>query len=329
VSHTTFVTGATGFIGQYLLRRLLANDQRVRILARRPDLLPADLGCRLEVVVGDVRDRDALARGVAGAHTVLHLAAFARAWSPHSEDFTSVNEDAVRTLLELAAAENVSRLVHVSTILTLPPFRPAPVNGRSQLATPYERSKREGESLVQAYAASGHHAVIVHPTRVYGPGPLHDANGVTKAVVLYLRGRLRVRLADGDVLGNYVHADDVAAGITLAAAKGGSGAHYILGGENASFRELLELATRLTGVRRTVLPLPPAAALTVAGAAEVWGRLTGHCPITQSWIRVLLEDRRADITPARQDLGYQPRALAEGLRQTLAWLARNGGNVQV
>lgn len=318
---TTFVTGATGFIGQYLLRRLLTHDQPVRVLARRPDSLPAGIRRRLEVIVGDVRDRAALARGIAGAHTVLHLAACARAWSRHLEDFTSVNVDAVRTLLELAEAENVARLVHVSTILTLPPFRPASVNGRSRLATPYERSKRDGEALVEAYAAAGHHAVIVHPTRVYGPGPLHDANGVTKAVALYLRGRLRVRLADGDVLGNYVHADDVAAGIILAAAHGRSGAHYVLGGDNASFRDLLELATRITGIPRVVLPLPARAALGVALAAETLGRITGHCLITPGWVRVFLEDRRADVSPAREDLGYRPRPLIEGLRETLAWLA--------
>ncbi len=317
----TFVTGATGFIGRYLLRRLLADAEPVRILARRPDLLPAGIRRRVEVVVGDVRDRDALARGVDGARTVMHLAAFARAWSSHPEDFTSVNVDAVRTLLELAAAENVARLVHVSTILTLPPFHPAPVNGPSQLATLYERTKREGEALVEEYAAAGRHAVIVHPTRVYGPGPLHDANGVTKAVALYLRGRLRVRLADQDVLGNYVHADDVAAGIILAAARGRSGAHYVLGGENASFHELLRLATRITGIRRAVLPLPPRAALTVARAAELWGQLTGNCFITPGWVRVFLEDRRADISPAREDLGYRPRSLDQGLRGTLAWLA--------
>lgn len=324
MTRTTFVTGATGFIGRYLLRRLLAQDHPVRVLARRPDLLPPDVRRRLDIVVGDVRDRDALARGVRGAHTVLHLAAFARAWSPAAGDFTSVNVDAVRTLLELAADANIPRLVHVSTILTLPPFRAAPINGRSQVQTPYEQSKRQGEALVEAYAAAGHHAVIVHPTRVYGPGPLHDANGVTKAVALYLRGRLRVRLADGDVLGNYVHADDVAAGILLAAGRGRNGAHYVLGGEDASFRDLLDLASRLSGIRRVVVPLAPGAALTVARAAEAWGRVSGHCPITQSWIRVFLEDRRADITPARDDLTYRPRGLAEGLRETLSWLGRNG-----
>jgi len=318
---TIFVTGATGFIGRYLLRRLLAREQPVRVLARRPGLLPPDIRRRLDIVEGDVRDRDALARGIAGADTVLHLAAFARAWSSHPEDFTSVNVDAVRTLLELAVEAKVARLVHVSTMLTLPPFRAAPVSGGAQAPTPYESSKRAGEALVEAYAAAGQHAVIVHPTRVYGPGPLHDANGVTKAVALYLRGRLRVRLADGDVLGNYVHADDVAAGIMLAAARGRSGAHYVLGGDNASFRDLLELATRITGIRRAVLPLPARAAIGVAVAAETLGRITGHCPITPGWVRVFLEDRRADVSPAREGLGYRPRPLIEGLRETLAWLA--------
>lgn len=321
MSGRIFVTGATGFIGTYLLRRLVASDQPVRVLARRPNALPPDLRDRVEMVVGDVRRRDALARGIRGAHTVLHLAAFARAWSPNLKDFVSVNVDAVRTLLELAEAERVAHLVHVSTILTLPPFRLAPINGRSQRATPYERTKRQGEALVHAYVTTGRHAVIVHPTRVYGPGPLHDANGVTKAIDLYLRGRLRVRLADRDVLGNYVHADDVAAGIALAATRGRAGAHYILGGENASFRQLLDLAARLSGVRRAVVPLPPRTAVAVARAATAWGRLTGRCQVTPGWIRIFLEDRRADISAARDDLGYRPRRLEDGLRETLAWLA--------
>jgi len=327
MSDHVFVTGATGFIGPYVLRRLLAAGERVCVLARHPEALPTDVRDGIEVVVGDVRDRDALARGIAGARTVLHLAACARAWSRDPTDFTSVNVEAVRTLLELAAQEQVARLVHVSTILTLPPFQRAPVNGRSQLPTWYERTKRDGERLVEAYAARGRHAVIVHPTRVYGPGPLTDANGVTKAVDLYLRGRLRVRLADRDVLGNYVHADDVAAGIILAAHRGKSGAHYILGGENASLRAVLDLASRLTGTRRWVVPLPPGAALAVGRAAELWAAVSGRCFITPGWVRVFLEDRRADITPARRDLCYEPRPLEQGLGETLTWLAwrSNGG----
>lgn len=324
MSGMTLVTGATGFIGRYVVRRLLEVDRPVRVLARQPDALPEDLRRRVCLVRGDVRDRAALAQAVRGAHTVLHLAACAKAWTRDPDEFTAVNVAAVSDLLELAAEEGVERLVHVSTILTLPPYRPAPTNGRSQELTPYELSKRDGERLVEAYAAAGRHAVIVHPTRVYGPGPLHDANGVTRAVALYLRGRLRLRLDDGDALGSYVHAADVADGVLLAAEHGRPGTHYLLGGENRSFRDVLELTARLAGVRRSVLALPPRAGLAVARATELWGRLGGAFVLPRGWIRILLEDRRADIAPARRDLGYDPRPLEDGLRETIAWLASRG-----
>lgn len=316
----TLVTGATGFIGQYLLRQLLARGDAVRVLARRPDALPEWIRRRVEVVAGDVRDRAPVERAVNGARLVLHLAAFARAWARDPAEFTTVNVDAVAWLLRCARVFGVERLVHVSTILTRPPYRPASVNGRSLLPTPYEATKREGEALVDAYATDGRHAVIVHPARVYGPGPLHDANGVTKAIALYLSGRLRVRLADDHVLNSYVHADDVAAGILQAAARGAKGAHYVLGGENASFSAVLALVDDLGRTHRRVLPLPPRLAVASAMALEWWGALGGTVPITPGWVRVLLEDRRADIAPAQTALGYAPRMLRPGLAQTLGWI---------
>ena len=317
----TLVTGASGFIGRYVVQHLLARGRPVRVLVRRPEALPESARRAVEVVAGDVRDRAALARAVRGAHTVLHLAACARAWSRDPQEFLDVNVRAVGNLLQLAEAAGVERMVHVSTILTLPPYQRASVNGRSQDPTPYESSKRIGERLVEAYAASGRHAAIVHPTRVYGPGPLHDANGVTRAIALYIRGRLRLRLADRDALGSYVHAEDVAEGVILAADRGRRGAHYVLGGENASFRALLDMVAGLTGTRRTVVALPPGLGLAVARATELWGRLGGDFVLPPGWVRVLLEDRRAAIEPVRWELGYRPRPLSDGLRETIAWLA--------
>lgn len=316
------VTGATGFIGTYLIRQLAAAGTPVRVLVRRPAALDPALRERVECVVGDVRDAEVFDRAVPGAHTVLHLAACARAWSRDPTEFERVNVQAVEALLAAAAHAGVERLVHVATVLTLPPYRPAPVNGAASRPTPYETSKRAGERLVESYAAQGHHATIVHPTRVYGPGPLTDANAVSKVIALYLSGRFRVRLEDRDVQANYVHAGDVATGIRLAAERGRSGAHYLLGGENRSFREFLSLVGELGGVRRRVIALPMPAALAVAHAAEWWGRLGGTAPLTPSWVRVFLEDRRGDIAPAQADLGYAPRSLRDGLTETIAWLAQ-------
>ncbi len=314
------VTGATGFIGNYLVRALLRRGSCVRVLARRPDLLPADVVRKLDVIAGDVRDRQVLTQAVNGAGTVLHLAGFARAWCRDRSEYRSVNVDGVRTLLNVTRKARTPRLVHVSTILTLPPHRPAPLSGPAMRPTPYEATKLEGELLVAAYAESGAHAVIVHPTRVFGPGPLTDANGVTRAIALYLGGRLRVRLADRGVQGNYVHAADVAEGIVLAAERGRPGARYILGGENASFEEFLHRVAEIGGVTRRLIPLPPSVALAVAKAAEAWGHLGGAAPITARWVRTFLEDRRADIRETRAALGYSPRSLMTGLTETIRWL---------
>lgn len=325
MSRVTLVTGATGLIGGYVLRRGLDRGERIRVLVRRPDAIPDDVRRRVEVVAGDLRDAERVARAVRGARAVLHLAACARAWTRDPGEFHAVNVEAVERIVDAAEREAVERLVHVSTILTLPAFRRAPVNGAASNPTPYEVTKRAGERRVEAYAAAGGHAVIVHPTRVYGPGPLTDANAVTRAILLYRTGRLRLRLADADALASYVHVEDVAEGIWLAAERGASGAHYVLGGENASFRELLDLVDDVTGTHRRTLELPPSWAVAIARAAEWWGRRGGEVPITPGWVRVLLEDRRVDVEPARRALGYAPRALRAGLRQTIAWLdAREG-----
>lgn len=320
----TLVTGASGFIGRRVAEKLMADTVPLRLLVRRPDALPPELRARAEVVTGDIRDRTTLRIALDGVDTVLHLAAHARAWDRDPQVFTDVNVQAVRALLDEASVCGVRSLVHVSTILTRPAHAPARIRWLRPGPTPYERTKREGERLVERYAAEGHRAVIVHPTRVYGPGPLHDANGATKAIALYLRGRLRLRLADGDALASYVHVDDVAAGIIRAARYGRSGAHYVLGGENISLRGLLEQVASLTGVRRRVVPLPGVAAVALAGAAQLWGRVSGDAPLTPGWVRSLMEDRRADVTAARQDIGYDPRPLRVGLTETIDWLVRSG-----
>jgi nucleoside-diphosphate-sugar epimerase len=324
VTGPTLLTGSTGFIGRRVLEDLLARRQTVRVLVRRPEVLPRWVRDRVEVVVGDLRDRAAVARAAAGASRAVHLAAYARAWASDPGLFDAINVGAVKGLLEALDGAGVRRLVHASTILTLPPRRPSGVTGRAARPTPYERSKRAGERLVDSWGRTAGEAIVVHPTRVYGPGPLTDANGVTRAVRLYLRGRLRARIADGGVLANYVHVEDVARGIRLALDHGRPGRHYILGGpDNVSLEELLRIVATVSGVERHVASLPAGAALLVGRLGELWGRLGGAPSLTRGWVRVFLEDRPADIARANRELGYEPRPLRTGLAETVAWL-RNG-----
>lgn len=320
VAGPILVTGATGFIGRYVTERLLDAGHDVRVLVRNASRLEPHLRNRLEVVRGDMRAEESVARAAAGASRIIHLAALARAWSRDDSDFEAVNVVALRSLLQAARRNDTRRFVHVSTILTLPPRSAAPISGTATRATPYERTKREAESVVEAYAAEGRETVIVHPARVYGPGPLNDANGVTVALSLYLRGRLPFHLDERGALGSYVHARDVAAGIVAAALADRPAAHYVLGGENTTFARVLALAGQVAQRSRRSFALAPGAALTIARLAELGGRVGLKPFITRDWIRVLLEDRPADSAAARRDLAYSPCRLDAGMRETVEWL---------
>lgn len=317
MSAPVLVTGATGLIGRNLVGQLLARGRDVRVLVRSARRLPPAARARVEVVEGDLSVAS-LAHALRGVETVFHLAACARAWTRDPSDFTAVNVAAVERLLAAVRTAGVRRVVHVSTILTLTPAgrtstgRPA--------AIPYVETKRLGERLVDGYAAGGGDAVVVHPTRVYGPGPLNDANGVTRLIAQYLGAPMVFRLDDGDVQANYVHVADVAAGLVLAAERGRAGAHYILGGENCSLRALLQLVGELAGIRRRIIPLPRAAALAAAHASVLWGRLGGTTLITPDWVRACFEDQGVDVLATSRALGYQFRPLAAGLSETIRWL---------
>jgi farnesol dehydrogenase len=313
------VTGATGLIGRYVVEQLLERGTSVRVLARDPSRLAQPVQQRADIVQGALTDRATLERAVDGVGLVVHLAACARAWSSDPDEFTAVNVRGVELLLAAATRARVARVVHVSTVLTLPELWSGPA-GMAAETTPYVATKLAGEQLVDRWAASGRDAVVVHPTRVYGPGPMNDANGVTRLVAMYLSWPIACHLDDGDVLANYVHAADVAAGILLAAGRGRSGAHYVLGGENSSLRGLLGLVGELSGVRRPLVGIPRPAAIAAAHAAVLWGRMGGSTVMTPAWVRSCLTDQRVSSEAAGRDLGYRPRSLRQGLEETIAWL---------
>jgi len=313
------MTGATGFIGRVLATRLLEDGERVRAFVRDPELLDPTIRKRAEIAVGDLRRAEDVTRAVRGCDRVLHLAALAKAWATPS-DFWAINVRGVGHLLRAAHASGVHTFVHTSTVLGLPAFRNANVSGAAAKPTLYEETKQAAEDLLSACGGSRMRVLVVRPTRVYGPGPLSDANGVTKMVDLYLRGRFRLRLDDDDVLSNYVHVADVADGIVRAARYGRPGGDYLLGGDNVSLRGLLDTVAALAGRRHVVMSVPAPVGMAIGRAGELWGALGGTPSLTRGWIRVFLEDRRVDSSRAIHELGYAPRSLETGLRETVAWL---------
>lgn len=168
------VTGGTGFLGRHLVRRLLDDGRRVRLLVRSPAQLPDDLAARCAVVRGDLGDGEALRAAVAGVRTVFHCAANVRVWDS-TENYRSANVEGVRNLLESIAASNpgLKRLVHVSTVdvYGFPPFPCDETTAVSGAGFGYGESKLQGESLVRSFCtANDIPFVVFRPGNIIGPG---------------------------------------------------------------------------------------------------------------------------------------------------------------
>lgn len=318
------VSGGTGFIGERLVRRLVRSGARVRVLARRRPgretpaaVFGDDPPSNLEVVWGEISCRTALARLVQDAKLVFHLAGCALPWTRDPTEFERVNVTGTRNLCEALPRTGEARLVHVSTNLVAHPRH----DPDAAELTAYQRSKRDGEGVLRDFVTAGGDAVIVRPTRVYGPGRLSQANSVTRVIDLYRRGRFRLRLADGGARGNYVYIEDVIDGLLAAARSGRPGATYILGGENATLEQLLGHVSETTGRRHRVISVPLPLARIVALGAEFIANLGTTPFISREWVRLLAYDWPESCDTAIKELELRMTPLAEGVRATVQWLA--------
>ncbi len=322
------VTGSTGFIGTRLAAELARRGRAVRALVRARSDRSGLEDPRIEPVPGDVLEIESLRRAMTGCGEVYHLAAHARNWAPDPATFHRINVEGTRNVLEAARQAGVRRVVVASSIVTLGPTPPGVVADetaprRLPPFTEYEASKLEAEREVMGVVARGLEAVVVNPTRVFGPGKWTEGNSVSRLVDLYDRGRLPFLLAGGRGVGNYAYVSDLVAGFIAAMERGRPGERYILGGENASLRHLFDLVDQASDRRHLRLPLP--AALARAYARMEWRRaewLGSYPLITPGWLETLLRDGAFSCAKAERELGYRVTPLAEGIRQTWEWIER-------
>ena len=325
---TTLITGATGFVGSAVVRRLIDAGHRVRALARADSDRRNLDGLGLEVVTGDLRDPASLARAVAGCSALFHVAADYRLWAPDPDELYRSNVAGTRDLMVAAAGAGVERIVYTSSVATLgfnadgaPADETTPV-GLDDMIGDYKRSKFLAEEAVRRLVAEdGLPAVIVNPSTPAGP---RDARPTPT-------GRLIVEAASGrmpayvDTGLNIVHVDDVADGHLLAYERGAAGERYVLGGDNMTLAEILGEIARLSGRAAPRIKLPHGLILPFAYAAEAWARLSGREPFaTVDGIRIAKKTMFFSSAKAQARLGYSPRPAAEALADAVAWYREHG-----
>lgn len=320
-----FVTGGTGFVGARLIRRLAARGARVRALARQPGALkvPAET-----VIAGDLRDADALKRGMEGARYAFHVAADYRLWVPDPQTMFAINVQGTETFMRAALAAGCERVVHTSSVATLkldPSGRPVDETRPARVEEaigPYKQSKTEAERLVERMIVEERlPAVIVNPSTPVGPEDVKPTP-TGRMLIEAAMGRMPAYVETGL---NLVHVDDVAEGHILALERGRIGERYILGGEDITLGAMLGEIAALTGGRKPLMALPRAPLHVLAMVSEAFARLTGRVPmLTHDSLKMAAYHMYFSSAKARAELGYAPRPMIEGLREALAWFRAAG-----
>ena len=322
------VTGANGHLGNNLTRALLARGETVRASVRNPKNTKPFEGLNCEIVQADLLDKPSLLRAMEGVDTLYQVAAVFRHWSPNPEkDIIQPNMPGTRNVIEAAAETRVRRIVYISSTVTLPHIQGKKMNENEWNTdfhnNPYYQSKTESEKLAWELAKKhGLSMVAVLPSAIIGP---NDFSGTLTMNTL----RLALNngfFADINFYLNYVHVEDLVAGIIAAAEKVGNGERYILSTETPiNSRRLVELAKELNPEVKIPARAPRWLLMTIAAGMELFGRITGREPL-------LLRNQVAlyygnpltlNIQKAQKQLGFNPRPAELALRQTLTWLAQN------
>lgn len=324
------VTGGAGFIGSSVVRRLQETGAHVVVMVE-PGTDAANLASvDAEPVVADLRDREGVAKAVAGSRLVFHVGALYRFWAADPGAFYDVNVMGTTNVLDAARESGCERVVYTSTVGTLGlhgagAARPADESSFvhvDHLFGRYKQSKYVAEHEVLRAAAEGLPVVVVQPTMPVGPRD-RTPTPTGRTVLEFLNGRFPGYV---DTTLNIVDVDDVGRGHLLAAEKGRVGRSYILGGENLSLREVLGALAAATGLRAPTRQFPKALALAAAGLSElVQGRLLGGEPsLPLEAARMSTTHMAFDDGRARAELGYESRPAAEALARAARWFVDAG-----
>lgn len=326
---TTLVTGATGFVGSAVLRRLIAAGHSTRVLTR-PDSDRRNIeGVDCEIAVGDLNDPPSLRAAVKGCDAVFHVAADYRIWTPNPAELYRTNDGGTRDLLRAAGEAGVRRIVYTSSVATLglnsdgrPADEATPVSLDAMIGD-YKRSKFVAEQTVsRLIREEGLSVVIVNPSAPIGPRDIKPTP-TGRMVVEAAAGRMPAYVDTGL---NVVHVDDVAEGHLLAFEKGAIGERYILGGENMSLREILTMIAGIVGRPPPRVSLPRALIYPVAYVAETLARIRGAGEPMVTIDSLRMSKKRMYFTSAKAEraLGYTARPARDALRDAIEWFREQG-----
>ncbi len=324
IERPVLVTGATGFVGWHIARKLLERGDNVRVLVRDPKRVRELEGA--EVVCGDLRDAASLARACAGCAVAFHAAADYRLWTREPEEMFRSNVEGTRNFLTESRSAGIERVVYTSTVGCIG----VPTGGIGDEKEPvsiddmkgaYKRSKFQAEQVALEFAKSGYPVVIVNPTAPMGD---HDFKPTpTGKILLDVAKKAMPGFVDTGL--NVVDVRDVADGHLLAMDKGRAGERYILGSENLTLEQIVRMAAEIAQVPAPKMRVPYAVAYATGVASTAWASVSGKEPMAPlDAVRMAKKKMWVRHDKAARELGYSPGYARTAIARAIEWFIANG-----
>ncbi|UJR80188.1 NAD-dependent epimerase/dehydratase family protein [Sandaracinus amylolyticus] len=322
------VTGGCGFLGSWMVRRLIDRGVAVRVLAAKGEPRDNITGLDVDVVEGDVRSVDVCKRAVEGMDTVFHAAAIYKDWAPDPWPMYDVNLRGTFHVIEAARRAGVERVIYTASIVSVGRPKPGTLGDETtpyeawDLDFPYSRSKLHSRELAEYFGAWDLDVRVVCPGIVFGPNDIRPTPSGGLIVGSLKTPGPAVAYEGG---ASYVDVRDAAEAHVLAAEKGRKGERYLATAHNLTNEELIRAIDRVTGRKRPVLRLPVAAARGIAIAMEAQAARTGQPPLlARDFFEYSLKPSYYSNAKSVRELGARYRPIEETIGDAVAWFRGRG-----
>ena len=318
------VTGATGLVGNNVVRLLLDQGRQVRVLVRPTHDARRLEGLEVDRVEGDVCDAESVRRAADGAGVVVHSAAYVRIGWRNLDHYQRVNIDGTRNVAQ-AAREVGARMIQVSSsdaVTCESDQQPADETSTAppRVAAPYVTTKRAAEQAVHDEIAAGLDTVIANPGFMLGPWDWAPSSG---QMLLAVAGGKALLAPRGGM--SLCDVRDVASGIVSAIDSGRAGERYLLTGKTISYLDAWRLFAEITGGRRPLFRPGPAMQWIGGKFGDLWGTITGNEPLVNSAaVRLSQVPKHYNHAKATAELNYTTRPIEQTVRDAWEWFRANG-----
>ncbi|MCD4670885.1 MAG: NAD-dependent epimerase/dehydratase family protein [Actinomycetia bacterium] len=321
------VTGATGFVGSHIARRLFKRGHDVNILIRKSSNPKNIQDLPLKIHYGDLRDRNTLAGAIAGCAGLFHTAAMYGFWAADPRDFYRVNVEGTKNIIGAALEKGVKKIIYTSSESTLacgkgPNGDGLELAGIDDVYGDYKRSKLLAEIEVLKLCENGQPVVIVNPTTPIGSRDI-TPTPTGRIVLDMLNGAMPAYVNTGL---NIIDVGDVAEGHILAFEKGGPGERYVLGNKNLTLKQVLEIIAEVAGIAAPKVQIPLGIAKTLAYFDEfISGRIIRKPPrIPLAAVRTAYKYKYFDCSFDTDRLGLKLTPVEAAFKKSVKWFRENG-----